>query len=215
MAARQNVSIAGATIGIGLVLLGAVIAFDAATMRVPPTYAKVGPHIFPIVVAIGLVITGLLIAYSAFAPKTGPVLAAEDAPTDWRAVAIVSAGIILDALLLKTLGFIITALCLFLIVAFALGSRRYLRDIVTGVILATATYFGFTRGLGLQLPASSPGCSDRGRVLLTARRLRNGGNTDQPALVPGRRDARHSDRHPSRHWSGADYRPAIAGHGKA
>lgn len=152
MAPRQNVSIAGAAIGIGLVLLGAVLGVDAALMRVPPTYAKVGPHIFPIVVAVGLVITGLLITYRAFVPKTGPVLAAEDASTDWRAVAIVSAGLILDALLLKPLGFIITALGLFLIVCFALGSRRYLRDVVTGLILAAVTYFGFTRGLGLQLP---------------------------------------------------------------
>lgn len=152
MAPRENISIAGATIGLGLVLLGGVIGFDAATMRVPPTYAKVGPHIFPIVIAIGLAVTGLLIAFRAFVPKGGTILAAEDAPTDWRAVAIVSAALILDALLLKTLGFIITALALFLIVAFALGSRRYLRDIVTGVILATVTYFGFTRGLGLQLP---------------------------------------------------------------
>ena len=152
MAPRENVSIAGATIGIGLVLLGGVIGFDAATMRVPPTYAKVGPHIFPIVVAIGLGVAGLIIAFRAFVPKAGAILAAEDVPTDWRAVAFVSVALLLDALLLKTLGFIITALGLFLIVAFALGSRRYLRDIVTGVILATVTYFGFTRGLGLQLP---------------------------------------------------------------
>ena len=153
MAARQNVSIAGATIGIGLVLLGGVIGFDAATMRVPPSYAKVGPHIFPVVVAVGLVVTGLLIAYRAFVPKVEPVLAAEDAPTDWRAVAFVSAGFILNALLLKSLGFILAALGLFLIVTFALGSRRYLRDFLTGAILAIVTYFGFTRGLGLQLPA--------------------------------------------------------------
>jgi putative tricarboxylic transport membrane protein len=153
VAPRQNVSIAGAAIGIGLVLLGGVLGIDAATMRVPPTYAKVGPHIFPVVVAAGLVISGIIIAYRAFVPKAGPVLAAEDVPTDWRAVAMVSAAIVLDALLLKTLGFIITALGLFLIVAFALGSRRYLRDIATGVILATVTYFGFTRGLGLQLPS--------------------------------------------------------------
>lgn len=153
MSPRQTVTIAGATIGIGLVLLGGVIAFDAATMRVPPTYAKVGPHIFPIVVAVGLLVTGLLIAYRSFVQKDGPTVAAEAASTDWRAVAIVSAGLILDALLLKTLGFIVTALALFVIVAFALGSRRYLRDVVTGAVLASITYFGFTRGLGLQLPA--------------------------------------------------------------
>jgi putative tricarboxylic transport membrane protein len=39
------------------------------------------------------------------------------------------------------------------IVAIALGSRRYLRDVVIGLTLALITYVGFTRGLGLQLPS--------------------------------------------------------------
>jgi len=146
-------SLAGAAIGVGLVLLGGVIGVDAATMRVPPAYAKVGPHVFPLVVAVGLVITGLIICFRAFVPKNGAVLAAEDVATDWRAVAIVAAGLILNALLLKPLGFMIAAFGLFLTVAFAFGSRRYVRDIVTGIVLAAVTYFGFTRGLGLQLPA--------------------------------------------------------------
>lgn len=153
MVPRQNVSIAGAAIGIGLVLLGLVIGFDAMTMRVPPTYAKVGPHIFPIVVALGLLFTGLVTVYSAIVPSREAPVAAADAPTDWRAVGIVAAALIFNALLLKTLGFIITAWALFVIVAFALGSRRYLRDLAIGVILAMITYVGFTRGLGLQLPA--------------------------------------------------------------
>jgi putative tricarboxylic transport membrane protein len=153
VATRQTLPVAGIAIGLGLMLQGGVIGFDAATMRVPPTYAKVGPHIFPIVVAAGLLVTGLLIAWTAIVPSRETPVVAADAPTDWRAVAIVAAALVLDALLLKTLGFVITALGLFLIVAFALGSRRYLRDVAIAALLALVTYFGFTRGLGLQLPA--------------------------------------------------------------
>jgi putative tricarboxylic transport membrane protein len=153
VAPRQTLSVAGIAIGLGLVLLGGVIGFDAVTMRVPPTYAKIGPHIFPIVVAAGFLITGLLIAYTAVMPSREAPVVAADAPTDWRAVAIVAAALIVNALLLKTLGFVITAWALFIIVAFALGSRRYLRDITIGAALALVTYFGFTRGLGLQLPS--------------------------------------------------------------
>ena len=34
-----------------------------------------------------------------------------------------------------------------------MGSRRVARDIATGVVLATMLYVGFTRGLGVRLPA--------------------------------------------------------------
>jgi len=152
VASKQAVSLASLGIGLGLALIGCVIGFDALTMRVPPTYAKVGPHIFPIIVAAGLILTGLFIAYRSIAARTGSPLAAEAAETDWSAVAIVSVGLILNALLLKPLGFIIAALGLFMTVSFAFGSRRYLRDLIIGIVLALVTYFGFTRGLGLQLP---------------------------------------------------------------
>jgi len=152
VATKQAVSLSSLGIGLGLALIGCVIGFDAMTMRVPPTYAKVGPHIFPIIVAAGLIVTGLIIAFRSIA-RTGEPLAAESAETDWGAVAIVSVGLILNALLLKPLGFIIAALGLFMAVSLAFGSRRYLRDLVIGIVLALVTYFGFTRGLGLQLPA--------------------------------------------------------------
>jgi putative tricarboxylic transport membrane protein len=146
-------STAGLCIGIGLVVLGCVIGFDAATMRVPPSYSKVGPQVFPAIVSIGLVVTGLATALrSVLAGMTRPVVV-DSADTDWRALGIVAAGLVLHALLLKTLGFVIMALVLFMIVAVALGSRHYLRDATIGVVMALVTYFGFTRGLGLQLPS--------------------------------------------------------------
>jgi len=146
-------SIAGLCIGIGLVAMGCVIGFDALTMRVPPTYAKVGPQVFPIVVGAGLVLCGLITAFqSVLAGVSRPVLV-DAAKTDWWALGIVAAGLILHAMLLKTLGFVIMATILFVIVAIALGSRKYLRDAAIGLALALITYVGFTRGLGLQLPS--------------------------------------------------------------
>ena len=47
----------------------------------------------------------------------------------------------------------IASAVLFVCVAFGFGSRRYLRDVVIAIVLAIVTYVGFTRGLGLQLPA--------------------------------------------------------------
>jgi putative tricarboxylic transport membrane protein len=146
-------SIAGLCIGIGLVAMGCVIGFDALTMRVPPTYAKVGPQVFPIVVSAGLVLCGLITAFQSVLAGVSRPVAVDPASTDWRALGIVAAGLIVHALFLKTLGFVIMATILFVIVAIALGSRRYLRDAVIGLALALVTYVGFTRGLGLQLPS--------------------------------------------------------------
>ena len=146
-------STAGLCIGIGLVAMGCVIGFDALTMRVPPTYAKVGPQVFPIVVGAGLVLCGLITAIQSVLAGVSRPVVVEPVPTDWQALGIVAAGLILHALLLKTLGFVIMATVLFVIVAIALGSRRYLRDAAIGVALALVTYVGFTRGLGLQLPS--------------------------------------------------------------
>jgi putative tricarboxylic transport membrane protein len=53
---------------------------------------------------------------------------------------------------LKPLGFVPAGLILFCCVAFAFGSRKYLRDAVVGVLLALVAYVGFKYGLGLQLP---------------------------------------------------------------
>ena len=37
-------------------------------------------------------------------------------------------------------------------IAFAFGSRSFLRDGIVAIILVVASYVGFTHGLGLQLP---------------------------------------------------------------
>ena len=46
-----------------------------------------------------------------------------------------------------------TAAILFVCVAYGFGSRRYVRDGVSAIVLAVVVYVGFTRGLDLQLPA--------------------------------------------------------------
>jgi len=72
--------------------------------------------------------------------------------TDWGAVAVIAAGLVLQINLLKPLGFVPAAVILFMSVTFAFGSRRFLRDGLVAVILAFVTYLAFTRLLGLQLP---------------------------------------------------------------
>lgn len=141
-------SLAGLLIGLGLIAIAAVIAADAMNMRVPPVHAKVGPRVFPYLVSSGLAVSGAVIAWQWWRRS----FRVEEQETDWGAVAVIAAGLILHMNLLKTLGFVPAAAILFVSVAFAFGSRRYLRDAAIGLGLAAVAFLAFTRLLGLQLP---------------------------------------------------------------
>jgi len=152
MNSKQTISGAGLAIGLGLIAIASVIGFDTMQMQVPPSYARVGPQIFPYIIAIGLAFTGAFVAWTSYR-GTDELLESEDAePTDWKSVGIIVAGLIAHMNLLKPLGFVPAGLVLFMSVTFAFGSRRYGRDAVVGFLLALFAYIGFTYGLGLQLP---------------------------------------------------------------
>jgi len=140
-------------IGLGFLALAGVIASDTARMQVPPTYARVGPQAFPFAIAAGLALIGAYLAWSSWARAARREIVSEDQPTDWHSLGVIVLGLLLYWLLLKSLGFILVSAGLFIIVAVAFGSRRYLRDATVGIVLAAVAYFGFTRMLGLQLPA--------------------------------------------------------------
>ena len=152
MNTKQTVSGAGLAIGLGLIVLASVIGFDTMQMQVPPTYAKVGPQIFPYIIAIGLAVTGAHIAWKSYHGEDEIVEDIDSEPVDWKAVGIIVAGLIAHMNLLKPLGFVPAGLILFCSVAFAFGSRRYGRDVIVGLLLVLFAYVGFTYGLGLQLP---------------------------------------------------------------
>ena len=150
MTTKQTISGAGLAIGLGLIAIASVIGFDTMQMQVPPSYARVGPQIFPYIIAIGLAITGAHIAWKGY--RGGDEVIDEVEPTDWKSVGIIVVGLIAHMNLLKPLGFVPAGLILFMSVAFAFGSRRYGRDAIVGFLLVLFAYAGFTYGLGLQLP---------------------------------------------------------------
>jgi putative tricarboxylic transport membrane protein len=141
-------------LGLGVAALGAFIAIESSAIEVSPAYAKVGPQAIPYLVAAGLILFGLLFAGMSLCPRA--IAADETAaaePADWRALAVISAGLIAQMLLLVPAGFVIASAILFFCVAFGFGSRRYVRDAAVAILLAFIVYIGFTRGLDLQLPA--------------------------------------------------------------
>jgi putative tricarboxylic transport membrane protein len=143
---------AGLAIGFGLVALGLIVFLDSMGMQVPPTYARVGPQAFPYFIACALAAVGAYFIWNAGAPGARREVVAEGFATDWRALAVIAAGLLVHLNILKPLGFVISGVFLFLCVTFAFGSRKFLRDGIVAVILVLVRYLGFTHGLGLQLP---------------------------------------------------------------
>ena len=72
--------------------------------------------------------------------------------TDWRTVLLLTAAFLSNAFLIEPLGWPISGAILFWGVAFALGSRHYIRDAIIAVVLGVGTWYLFVLGLGISLP---------------------------------------------------------------
>lgn len=142
---------AGYAVGLGLIVLAAVIAVDAARMQVPPIYSAYGPQIFPYICALALVACALFLLWQTATGKPDAVAGDSETP-EWRGIIAISAGLLAQVVLIERLGFVLSAALLFFAVAWGFGSRRPLRDAVAALILSLVTYLVFTRLLDLQLP---------------------------------------------------------------
>lgn len=143
-------------VALGVLALGGFFAYGALQISVTQSYARVGPRFFPFLVAAGLLICGVFLLAQALRGRAADPEGGEDvdadAPTDWRAVALVAVGLVGTALLMERLGFPITAGLLFWTVALAFGNRSPLAPVI-GLALAFVVYLAFTRLLDLNLPA--------------------------------------------------------------
>lgn len=148
-----------ALLALGAVAFGAAVVWQTTQIRVTPAYATVGPRTIPYVLGAGLVLVGLWLLVEALrgGGTAGPGADSEDVdpslPTDWRTVGLMVMALLVYLVLIEPAGFILASTALFAGAAFAMGSRRPVRDIPLGLVLATALYIGFTHGLGLDLPA--------------------------------------------------------------
>ena len=63
------------------------------------------------------------------------------------------AAFLANVVLIEPVGWWFSGAVLFWGCAYALGSRRYVRDVVIAFALSFATYYIFAAGLGIGLPA--------------------------------------------------------------
>ena len=152
-------------VGVGALLVAAVLAYGAASISSDAGYAGVGPNFLPWVVSGALAICGGLLTFEALTGGYRQMEIPSGAPQgDWRALAWVSAGVLLNATLITTIGFILScALCFTLAVRGLRASegkpagnaRQTLIDAVTGMLIAAPVFWLFTKLLAVNLPGLS------------------------------------------------------------
>ena len=149
-------------VGSALVLLSLGLAWGASSVSSEAGYGGVGPNFFPWVVSIALLICGVLCVVHAL---TGGFRELEDGSGDprahWKGFIWVSAGLLLNALLITTLGFILScALCFVLSVRgfkssegeLDLRLQAWIKDSFIGLAVAAPVYWMFTKLLAINLP---------------------------------------------------------------
>src|SRR5215212_1228903 len=155
---ERRVNIGEMLLALWAVLFGILIVWQTTLIRLTPAYSKVGPRVIPYIVGAGMVVVGVWLAYEALTGGASlGTTESEDAdpalPTDWRTVGLLALALFAYLLLIERAGFIIASATLFVVAAFAMGSRRLVRDIAIGIVMSTVLYLVFSRGLGLSLPA--------------------------------------------------------------
>lgn len=151
-----------ALVGAGVLVVGAVMAYGATFISSEAGYAGVGPNALPWLVSVVLMICGGWLVWEARSGGYREMEAPSGAPrADWHAVAWVIAGIVANASLITTVGFILScALCFGLAVRGlrlaegrpAGGLRRTVIDAATGMAIAAPVFWMFTKLLAINLP---------------------------------------------------------------
>ncbi len=140
----------------GFVLaLGGLALWQAAEIPASPLYGQVGPKAVPYGVAAVLALLGAGLVVQALRGGWSHTLeeVREAPPTNWRALALLVAGLLANIVLIVPLGFCLAASVQFVLVAAAFGSRRLGRDAVLALVLTLTVWFGFVMLLGVNIGA--------------------------------------------------------------
>lgn len=149
--------IAELLVALGVVGLGIVVLIQTQDIRVAQAMARVGPRVIPTIVGGGLVLIGIWYAISVLRGSVAEIGAdSEDVdptlPPDWATIGGIGVALLVYMLTIERLGFVIASALLFIITAFAMGSRSYARDVTLAILIAAGVYVAFSTGLGVRLP---------------------------------------------------------------
>ena len=140
----------GAALVIAAILaaIAAVIIWQTSQMRVPPIQARVGPTVFPYIIAAGLL---TLAAGTLVSALRGSFPTRDDdnyVPIFW-----IVGGLVAQLLLLSVAGFAVATGVLFAFTAKGFGRGPLWKTIPIGIVFAFIVWFAFAKGLQLSLPS--------------------------------------------------------------
>jgi putative tricarboxylic transport membrane protein len=163
MSSESNNTLVQTLVGAGVALTGLGLGAGALSIPSAAGYGGVGPNFLPWLVSGVLLVCGVLIVREA---RTGGFRDL-DAPSGadsgwWPGLLWVSAGMLANAALITTIGFILSCtLCYLLAVqglrrangqAGAGAPRTLLTDALTGLAISAPVFWTFTQFLAINLP---------------------------------------------------------------
>jgi putative tricarboxylic transport membrane protein len=151
-------------VGVGVFVLGGLMAWGASGIPGEAGYGGVGPNALPWGVALALLACGVFLVREAatggFRELEAPD-AERGAGADWTALAWVAAGIVANAALITRAGFIVSCSLCYVLAVRGLrhaegkphgGVPGLALDVAVGALISAPTFWLFTRLLGINLP---------------------------------------------------------------
>jgi putative tricarboxylic transport membrane protein len=149
-------------VGVGVVVLALGWGWGAMDIPSDAGYAGIGPNFLPWVVAAALLLCGVTLLVEA---GRGGFKDMEEPSTDeapfWPGFVWMSAGLLLNAALITSIGFVFSCAICFVLAARGLrsaqgqasgGLRAWLMDSIVGMLIAAPVYWMFTKFLAINLP---------------------------------------------------------------
>ena len=141
-------------LSLGVMVIG--LFFFIGSWWIPDSagYSTVGPALVPRVVGAALLLLSAMLCWEVFRGgfRHHDEASEQVLPFDWRAFAWLTAGLMIYGLLIERAGFIIASCVLFVCVARAFRSPRWLSNTLIALLLSISIFALFTYGLGLNLP---------------------------------------------------------------
>jgi putative tricarboxylic transport membrane protein len=149
-------------------LVGAIVALTGlglagGALKIPGEagYGGVGPNFLPWVVAVVLLLCGILIVREALSGGFRDMEPPSGADRAWwPGLVWVSAGLLANAALITTIGFILSCTLCYLLAVQGLrraqgqtpGARSIVVDAISGAAIAAPVFWAFTQFLAINLP---------------------------------------------------------------
>ena len=151
-----------AALAVGVLAIGALLAFGALSISSAAGYGGVGPNFLPWLVSAALLLCGALLLWQALVGGYRD----REAPSggergDWVALCWVSAGVLVTAALITRIGFVLACALCFVLAVRGLrgaegkpsgGAKQTLIDAATGGAIALPVFWLFTKLLAINLP---------------------------------------------------------------